>query len=89
MDAPNITRGEKKKLKGKVSALLQEQTGMATSRADNAVLIAELTEVISTLMDDKLKKITDKLTIVVAQNEQRLQLAEERISTVEDSVKIL
>lgn len=89
MDAPNITRGEKKKLKGKVSASLQEQTDMATSRADNAVLIAELTEVISTLMDDKQKKITDKLTIVVAQNEQRLQLAEERISTVEDSVKIL
>lgn len=89
MDAPNITRGEKKKLKGKVSASLQEQVGMGTPRADNAALIAELTEVISSLMDDKLKQITDKLTIVVAQNEQRLQSAEERISTVEDSVKIL
>lgn len=56
MDAPNITRGEKKKLKGKVSESLQEQVGMGMSRADNVALIAELTEVIYTLMDDKLKK---------------------------------
>ena len=55
MDAHNITRGEKKRLKGKVSASVQEHAGMGTPKAGNAALIAELTEVISTLMDDKLK----------------------------------
>lgn len=83
--APKISRVEKKKLKEKVTvAVSLEHASMS-----NAVLIAEITEVISKLMDEKLKKINDSLTTMVAQNAERLASAEERISTAENSVKSL
>lgn len=80
-----ISRVDKKRLKEKVTASI-DHASMATN---NAALIAELTTAMSTLMDEKLKKVTDKLSTLISQNEQRFAEVEERVSTAEDTIETL